>query len=547
MKANGTVEPPRPKASSIWDTFNIKQWLAEKRGPEQTKVILSRSPLIRIEQIIIHLIPIGITAAVLTLALTETYWNDPFDPINNTKLQGLQFAAKVYETFIVLSLASTVLDVLRRGLLGRHGVPLGALVTSYSFDRISSLFSPAFWTALWSSSWLLVFILTIAVLLAAASGPSAAIALIPRLEWWSVPQIELFRGDSSSFGWESRYTINSPASQLWPSTVDSSHLPGKECLLPPGQQLPTCPGAGYPLLLGLATPSLSSGGGQPSPLSPLNLTVPESVAATTMFIRQLTSEQECVFDEDDAPTPYAVVSSTPSFTVAASVWNFLEINNWSLYNKWDRPLIEIESFNGLPPVKPFVQVNCNWTSHATSPTVEFPSYGFVTPGMSPAKRNEIRRYCSTTKGVPNHYSGQKWAVDQSTVINRNILNQHIKDKTIHFRWVDLAPKYPIHPSLAALIYIPDCDAPSSLLTLTCSLDARWIPTKAWIEPQTSIQILGLAGGKHEFLDAMPSKPSSPSSSSTPPQRAMATITHSPCKPYGPPSALSSPTASLASV
>ena len=499
--ARSILPNPGRQIKSWWSM--PQRWLAEKTGPEEVKVVLSRSTLIRMRQILVHLVPIGITATVLYLALSETYWHDPFDPLNNTKLQGLQFAAKVYETFIVISLATTVLDVLRRRLLSGKGVQFGSLITAYGFDRISSLFSPAFWAAIWSSGAsstpsLLAFVLAIAVLLATAAGPSAAIALIPRLEWWSVPQIELFRDSTSFFGWESRYTINSPLSFLWPKTLSSDNLPETSCLLSQEEQSPTCPGAGYPLLWGLATSSHSANG-QPDDLTSLNLTVPESVAAQTLFIRQLTSQRECFADDGD--TSYGVVSSTPSFAVSAAPWNFLEINGWTLYRKWDRPLVQVEAFNGQPPVKPFVQVKCDWTHHTASSAIEFPSSGLVTPSMSIQKRQEINGFCSTLNGVPNRYTGQNWTVNQDTVIDAAALDSHTKNGTMYFRWVDLS-HYHVRPSLAALVYSPSCDGAKAPLAMMCTIDARWVPTKVWVEPETMVQILGLPGGKREFYDAM---------------------------------------------
>ena len=146
----------------------------------------------------------------------------------NTKLEALQFAAKLYEILICASLASTALYLLRRALWSPEGVSLGSLVTSYGFADVSILLSPAFWAGLivalrprqQPQHFAFMTFLVLAIFMPAVAGPSAAIMLILQLDWW--PQS--YNATSTAFSRYSgieTYFLNISTTSLWPPTLNN--------------------------------------------------------------------------------------------------------------------------------------------------------------------------------------------------------------------------------------------------------------------------------------------------------------------------------------
>jgi len=167
----------------------LNDWVQGMTGPEQKNPVLQSGVWPRLTQCTVHIVPIGGTAAVIYLAISQTYWSDPSEPYTQTKLQGLKFAAKLYEVLICASLASIILGVVRRDLLGDDGVALGTLISAFNPTQLANIFSFGFWTGFGyrrrhRSSALLLALLVGGIVLGTAAGPSAAIAVIPRLGWW---------------------------------------------------------------------------------------------------------------------------------------------------------------------------------------------------------------------------------------------------------------------------------------------------------------------------------------------------------------------------
>lgn len=495
--------PGSMKVSNIFS-----KWIKGKTGREQRKTVLRSGFWPHLAQCFIHVIPIGATTAVLFLTISQTYWKDPSEPYAQTKLQGLQFAAKLYDSFICASLASVVLQVLRRDLLGDNGVPLGHLISAFSFMEVSTILSPKFWMGFdyrrkYRSSGLLLGLLTLGILLAAAAGPSAAIAVIPRLGWWPQAAFKYF----DNFGDRPQYTIHASASALWPSILNATHLPDPSCSESYNVQAPTCPGSGYETLLDFALYWINNrdtdGFARPSALEPLNLSFSETRIAKKPFTQPLTAALDC-FEETGHGLQYGTASSTTSRVVAASLWNIIQHGGSLIQLEWERSAVQVDSIGLGPPKKPFVQVKCVDVVHETdfnkTNTIHFPNHGLLTPGFSKEQAKSWRYLCGTWKKAPNLYEHQQFDVAPDRAGDDKNIKQHMENDTAYLGWIDLS-EASVGPSLGAVVYLPQCNT-SSPAIYACSIDARWLPTATWIEPTADSLIHGTRGNYRDLLVSM---------------------------------------------
>ncbi|KAK0701226.1 hypothetical protein B0H67DRAFT_650453 [Lasiosphaeris hirsuta] len=180
----------------------------------------------------IHLIPCLATAAVLGLNLWQFdharlrgyYIGEtiPGDFEDETKLDWLQFAAKLHEISIVASLGTVVWDMVRYFLVYKPlGVPLGLVGAGSAFMELKFLFSKEL-HGIWRMDYgmgtkISVFLaITLFCLMANLVGPSSAILLIPRNYTWPVAEYQ--------------FSINGTAdSDLWPRVLTAAHIGGANC------------------------------------------------------------------------------------------------------------------------------------------------------------------------------------------------------------------------------------------------------------------------------------------------------------------------------
>ena len=78
-----------------------------------------------------------------------------------------------------------VMHRIRKRLCSSKGLPFGLLSSGYQVSSAEFLFSSSLWSGFSKDVWL-VLALAATVIFANVVGPSSAIAMIPRLDWWSV-------------------------------------------------------------------------------------------------------------------------------------------------------------------------------------------------------------------------------------------------------------------------------------------------------------------------------------------------------------------------
>ncbi len=106
------------------------------------------------------------------------------------------------------SIDSIVLTLIRYELSLGQGLPFGALFSGLQFSQASYLWSMEFWGTACSQHIPIrrrigiIFVISIAISLAATIGPSSAILLIPRLAYWPAGSTDIW--------------LNTTIQDLWP-------------------------------------------------------------------------------------------------------------------------------------------------------------------------------------------------------------------------------------------------------------------------------------------------------------------------------------------
>lgn len=233
----------------------------QESNTELQKVAISQNRSRALLQTCALLLPVGLSFGILQLSFRHVYWRGggeaDGDPHGINEILGvLQLAAKVHEIFIVFSLSQLVLHYLRQQLISARGLPFGLFTSAYLVALGSHPLSRGFlysWKSIFRrkhiqwQSFGLALLIVLATLVGLAAGPASAIALIPRLDWWSLQDLFTFyeRPDTIT---TSDFTMYIPK-RLFPHDVNSSSLPGPYCLNSGLDVNSSCPFAGYSDLL----------------------------------------------------------------------------------------------------------------------------------------------------------------------------------------------------------------------------------------------------------------------------------------------------------
>ncbi|KAH8760463.1 hypothetical protein F5883DRAFT_500749 [Diaporthe sp. PMI_573] len=140
--------------------------------------------------LLLHFVPLTITMVLFWLYLKGFQWK-----ANDIQLKALLFAARLHESLIVISLADILFHRIRYHLLTGRGISFGLLVAPFRVSSPFSLFQTPFLAsarfALKSGPELVTVLLVVLVsLLALLSAPSSAALMLPRYDWWRIPNGE---------------------------------------------------------------------------------------------------------------------------------------------------------------------------------------------------------------------------------------------------------------------------------------------------------------------------------------------------------------------
>lgn len=189
--------------SAIISFIKFLRYPFGKGFEERTKIAVRKSRSAALLRSLVHAAPVGI--AIWEIALN---WNTYYVGSTAPRLVYYQIAAKAHEMMIQASLAAIIFSYVRHEMVLGNGIPFGALFSGLQVSQISYLWSMEFWGSVGSnhlSGWKklapMVFI-SVCFILAAAAGPSSAILLIPRLEYWPAGSTHIW--------------LNATANDIWP-------------------------------------------------------------------------------------------------------------------------------------------------------------------------------------------------------------------------------------------------------------------------------------------------------------------------------------------
>ncbi len=188
------------------------QHLAIGRGyDESTKIAIRKSRKVALTRALIHVVPISVALWEIVIN-----WNTYYLGATIRNLAYYQFGAKVHEMTAQASLAAIVFSYIRYEMALGQGLPLGALFSGLQISQASYLWSMEFWGSICSQSLPtrrkigMVLIVSVAIVLAATVGPSSAILLIPRLDYWPAGATDVWLNSTSQALWPDRWVILAP-------------------------------------------------------------------------------------------------------------------------------------------------------------------------------------------------------------------------------------------------------------------------------------------------------------------------------------------------
>ena len=440
-----------------------------KGSIEEPKIAVTSDRSTAIARSLLHITPIGVSLGVLQLSFRTVYWGDVGNSTTqNAALSMLQFAAKIHEIFIIASLSEIVLHRIQYELNG-EGIPFGLLASGYLVSSITYLWSWQFWAGLFNSDLrqtyrtrLTLFTLIIlATLLAALAGPSSAIAILPRLDWWeSWP---------SKMGSTTTYIANSL--ELWPSNLTSDHFLTVDCPSLEAAGNEYCPNAGWP--------TIAAWDNNWSTRKRLfNITMP---IVNSNRVRYLASSNDLLHflrRPKDRGTPiyvrvgYALASSVSEVVARDLSCVYERANDLDLLEPMSRPIYTVSRPDGGKLFKPFVSVQCRDYDELDWENMYFPHDDLIIPPM-------------------NELIGQRWRVPD------NAWKPLVKTPgMIKASWVEFSSN-PHNPSAGVVFFFRkgmSLRGRHSVL-VPCTVDARWVPVRMWLDPRVDDSI-------HEDQDSL---------------------------------------------
>jgi hypothetical protein len=184
---------------------------------------------------------VGITIGFLVLCTKEQLWT------SKDILNVMQFAAKVHEILIIASLSAVVLHRVRHSLGKPKGIQLGLLASSFQVNSFLYHTKTEFWGALWFTRPVSLENLSMALLLlssfilATLAGPTSAIVMVPKLDWYTSLRM-------SRRGSVAKVFVKATHDQLYPKDINLSLVPAY-CSWNNGTKYRVCPSDGLLVIL----------------------------------------------------------------------------------------------------------------------------------------------------------------------------------------------------------------------------------------------------------------------------------------------------------
>lgn len=416
-----------------------------------------------------HMVPLAVTITILILNARGVYWQDLGRPNQNTILQALQYAAKGHELTMAASLTAIIVHQIQYDLSSPKGVSLGFLTAGFRLSDPLFVCTREFLGGAMarvhaegiSRFSALTYLLVLGVTLTLVVGPSSAIAMIPRLNWWEVSKTD-------AFGplYTDRVYFNRTEAELWPENITNAIYADVSRCDAIGTDPQDC-AVGAVDIVGPWVSLHQSQGTKP------NITIFQDFEVTRYLTSQGGPPDNSSF----------TVSSTIGSIFAKDLdhyWDWL-VENSSLPLNIDRPLLRPAFKNSSFKMrKPLVSAQCQTYLY---PDLEngafvFPHDELVTPPLD-VFRND-------TWSLPNDFV-LNLKGDDSDIGNSNDTSHPY----ILFDWFDTATEFSSKgaPSLGAVvIYLTTNGSDLFEALTTCSFDGRWAPVEYYLDPKDVVTV-----------------------------------------------------------
>jgi hypothetical protein len=442
---------------------------------------------------LIHLPSMAITLGVLTLTFRNIFWG-PQSDTTNTVLNSLQFAAQLHTSLIVMSLSAMLLHVIHRGLSSGRGIPLGFLSSGFQLNSVSYMFRKEF-TRL-NIGYILIFL--VMFILALLSGPSSAITMIPRLQFWNVQNSWVAQGHM-----DFHIYIQAGESSLYPDTLTADNA-APECFGLNASILSQCPAFG--IRTWMQDDTLFAISDQVDQPPYINKTIQEG------WVRSLVGQPG---DVNQGVSSLYLASTLSTFlgnalTAYSTLMGSLQYGNLGILET----IQQKDDFLGrydlslrsagkrISTRKPVVEVQCTgWPTDATNMSLDHSEMVYPPWTSDPIFNTDwsISAADFATLAIDNN----------STLVNSS--------------WINIEQFGSLKPSLGAYFATPELVAKGCVFgqatcnysQYTCTIDARWMPTRAILDGSSGKQIVADAnpnpiGPAFDDLNNGPAPPSYPS-------------------------------------
>ncbi|TGO30169.1 hypothetical protein BPAE_0007g00460 [Botrytis paeoniae] len=413
-------------------TFTISRPLVNSKSKnvsfneaEPTKYALDNRRTILLLDLLLHLGPIAITGALVYLNVKSVYWSDVDNgKWQNNFLNALQFAAKIHEIWIIISITAITSHFVVFFLACGSGLPFGLLGAGFQTGNFGFFFRRAFWSAMprvyhKRSLTIIAFaiFLIISFVLAALVGPSSAIAMRPDLDSWLMPH--------------GPYKIHFPTdqSEFWPENLSASTSDACSNFSSATMES-RCHSSGFSELKAWSSWGLHSG--------------PELMSVNLVNVLQ------------DWSHSYTSSVSLFPYIALQSLWNTIATLNLRGHSV-SQP--KLSSQAATPILQPFVQVKCNI----------FESDSITTGNWRPGSDVTFPLISSLT----SHDSAMHGNVNIITISGLDFGNFE-EENNIHMTWANLHD-FNDSASIGAVLKLPNNEnSIGHNHIVPCTVDARWI-------------------------------------------------------------------------
>ncbi|KAI4115064.1 MAG: hypothetical protein LQ345_004271, partial [Seirophora villosa] len=428
---------------------------------EPTKIAIRKDRGIALLRGSIHIVPLGV--CLLEIILN---WNVYYVGSKVYNLALYQFLAKVHEFTIQASLAAVLFSVIRHNMAAGEGIPFGSLFSALHISQVSYLWSMEFWGSIRSGHLSLrrkvplIAVIALCLILAASSGPSSAVLLIPRLSFWPAGKTSIW--------------VNVTSGDLWPTRLEGSNV-DQSCIVAQDDTYGNaCPSSEWEKVYGFLYQM-----GHMLPQEYIDRYLVAASHSTVEFtgkssLRRLYNSRDDSFLDDGrvpvlATTQHAAIAD--ALTTAAQLW-FLSLQNITAVAGHGSPLSD--QLDAIHTIKsgyyqPYSTVDCivdTIQNASDSSTISLP---WLPMANDPSLVNSNLTWQSIRFRGPR----SDRAIALPNFPKSELLNTPGPASEYRLRWLDLPASEFNGSSLGLVILWPRSDGQVWQNISVCSISAAW--------------------------------------------------------------------------